>query len=57
MKKRGRPQIGVQKQIKITMPSKDWERIESLIENKHAESYSDYFRQLHQFQNSLKKSN
>lgn len=47
---RGRPQIGIQKQIKLTLPPEDWEKIEILIENKHADSLSDYFRQLHQSQ-------
>lgn len=45
---RGRPQIGIQKQVKLTLPPEDWEQIQKLIEDKQAESMSDYFRQLHQ---------
>lgn len=46
----GRPQIGVRKQIKMTLPKEDWDQIEQLIENEHAESFADYFRQLHRTQ-------
>lgn len=44
----GRPQIGVGKPVKITLPPEDWQKIQEHIENGHAANYADYFRQLHQ---------
>lgn len=46
----GRPQIGVGKPVKITLPEEDWQKISSIVENGHASSVADYFRQLHQNQ-------
>lgn len=48
---RGRPPIGIQRQVKLTLPPEDWKQIEKILENKEADSLSDYFRQLHQNHN------
>lgn len=44
---RGRKRIGENRPLKITLPDGEWERIDKLIEEGHASSVSDYFRQLH----------
>lgn len=46
--KMGRPSLGVGKPVKITLPEEDWTKIEQMIEQGHANSVADYFRQLHQ---------
>ncbi|MNJ26030.1 hypothetical protein D3C77_204950 [compost metagenome] len=46
----GRPAIGVGRAVKITMPESDWAKIQEQIDNGHASSVADYFRQLHQAQ-------
>lgn len=46
----GRPQIGVGKPVKITLPEDEWQKISTIVENGHATSVADYFRQLHQHQ-------
>lgn len=46
--KMGRPSLGVTKKVSITLPQEDWDMIQKLIEDKHASSFSDYFRNLHQ---------
>lgn len=48
----GRPQIGVGKPVKITLPEDEWQKISTIVENGHASSVADYFRQLHQHQNN-----
>lgn len=49
-RKVGRPSIGVRKTVALTFSESDWSDIASLIENGHALSVSDYFRQLHHAQ-------
>lgn len=51
----GRPVIGVGKPVKITLPEEDWKKIEQLIEYGHVKSVSDYFRQLHLYQEGKRK--
>lgn len=46
----GRPKIGKGRGVKITLPEKEWDRVESLIKEGHASSIGDYFRQLHEAQ-------
>ncbi|MGE6579382.1 hypothetical protein ACQKFM_31300 [Paenibacillus xylanexedens] len=46
----GRPPLGVGKTVKITLPEEDWQKISTIVENGHASSVADYFRQLHQHQ-------
>lgn len=46
----GRKKIGESRPLRINLPEDDWKKIESLIENGHAASFGDYFRQLHQNQ-------
>jgi hypothetical protein len=48
----GRPGIGIGKPVKITLPEEDWQKISTIVENGHASSVADYFRQLHQHQNN-----
>ena len=45
----GRPAMGINKQVKLTLPEEDWNEIEKMIENGEVDGYSGYFRQLHQF--------
>ncbi|WP_036720553.1 hypothetical protein [Paenibacillus sp. JCM 10914] len=47
----GRPAMGVNKQIKLTLPEEDWIEIEKMIANGEVDGYSGYFRQLHQNKN------
>jgi len=49
-KRNSRPRIGLTKKISVTLPAQEWERIESLIENGHAKSISEYFRAIHESQ-------
>lgn len=42
----GRPKIGVAKQVKITMPAREWELIAARLEMT-GESLSEYFRECH----------
>lgn len=43
----GRPSLGVTKKVSVTLREEDWEKIQELIQNGHAASFSDYFRQIH----------
>lgn len=43
----GRPKIGEQRRLAITLPENEWEIIDHLIPS-HFKSYAEYFRHLHQ---------
>lgn len=50
----GRPSLGVGRPVKITLPEEDWCKIEKLVDQGHAASVADYFRQLHNYQEGKK---
>lgn len=52
--KMGRPSLGVGRSVKITLPEEDWCKIEKLVDQGHAASVADYFRQLHNYQEGKK---
>lgn len=43
----GRPSLGVTKKVSVTLPQEDWDKIKDLIAHEHVESFSEYFRELH----------
>lgn len=47
-RRRGRPTIGDRKVLSVTLPPNEWEKIQSIVDAGHAESFVDYFRQLHE---------
>lgn len=46
----GRKKIGLSKSMSITLPEKEWERIDKLVEDGHVKNRSEYFRLAHMAQ-------
>lgn len=46
-KSAGRPRIGSQRVLRLTLPDEEWERIDKLVADGDVKTQSEYFRLVH----------